>query len=166
MVDIDFTYVQVVLPRVRWLRPLGYELDIDQASAAIISLLAEEVDKNAKVFGTYDTVKSRVIIELKTTSAVKKKDKLVRKIKRKFGVKEGSAEDDEEEADEEEGDKTLGLTQGSGEDKEESAEEEEAEEAKVKTKATKRKATTPASHPKAKKAVAPTLKRPTTRAAT
>ena len=61
MVDIDFTYVQAIIPRVRWLRPLGYELDIDQASAAIIALLAEEVDKNAKAFGTYDTVKSRVM---------------------------------------------------------------------------------------------------------
>ena len=29
LVDIDYTYVQVVIPRVRWLRPLGYELDVD-----------------------------------------------------------------------------------------------------------------------------------------
>ena len=34
-VDIDYTYIQVVLPRVRWLRPLGYELDVDQALAVL-----------------------------------------------------------------------------------------------------------------------------------
>ena len=28
LVDIDYTYIQVVVPRVRWLRPLGYELDV------------------------------------------------------------------------------------------------------------------------------------------
>ena len=27
-VDIDHTYIQAILPRVRWLRPLGYELDV------------------------------------------------------------------------------------------------------------------------------------------
>ena len=29
LVDIDYTYIQVVIPRVRWLKPLGYELDVD-----------------------------------------------------------------------------------------------------------------------------------------
>ena len=29
LVDIDYTYVQAVIQRVRWLRPLGYELDVD-----------------------------------------------------------------------------------------------------------------------------------------
>ena len=29
LVDIDYTYTQEILPRVRWLRPLGYELDVD-----------------------------------------------------------------------------------------------------------------------------------------
>ena len=29
IVDIDYTYIQAVLTRVRWLRPLGYELDVD-----------------------------------------------------------------------------------------------------------------------------------------
>ena len=86
MVDIDYTYIQVVIPRVRWLRPLGYELDVDQPSATITTLLAEEIDKAAKHFGTYDIVKSRVVIDLKKTTVVKKKDKLIKKIKKRFGV--------------------------------------------------------------------------------
>lgn len=151
LIDIDFTYVQAVLPRIRWLRPLGYELDIDQATAAITALLAEEIDKNAKVFGTHDVVKSRVSTELKTTSAVKKKDKMVRKIKRKFGVEQGTAEGNEEYVEEEEG--------------QEEEKEESAEEAQTKTQAIKRKATTSVPHPKVKKAAASTPQRPTTRAA-
>ena len=112
LVDIDYTYIQAVIPRVRWLRPLGYELYIDQALVVITTLLAEEVDKNAKAFGTYDIVKSRVVTDLKTTIAVKKKEKLVRKIKRKFGVEgEGIAEEEEEDI-EDEGDEPQGLTQG------------------------------------------------------
>ena len=52
------------MPRVRWLRPLGYEINIDEASATIIALLAEEIDKSAKPFGTYDVVKSKVEMKL------------------------------------------------------------------------------------------------------
>ena len=50
LVDIDYTYIQAVIPRVRWLRPLGYELDVDQASATITTLLAKDIDKVAKNF--------------------------------------------------------------------------------------------------------------------
>ena len=43
-INTDFTYVQATIPKVKWLRPLGYEINIDEASAAITSLLVEEVD--------------------------------------------------------------------------------------------------------------------------
>ena len=59
-VDIDFTYIQAAIPRVRWLRPLGYEITIDEASAIITALLVEDIDKSAKPFGTFDVVKSKV----------------------------------------------------------------------------------------------------------
>ena len=67
LVDIDFTYIQAAIPRVRWLRPLGYEINVDDASTTITTLLSKEMDKEAKPFGTYDIVKSRVEIDLKTT---------------------------------------------------------------------------------------------------
>ena len=57
LVDIDYTYIQAIIPRFRWLRPLGYELDVDQASKNITTLLAEETDKTENNFGTYDVVK-------------------------------------------------------------------------------------------------------------
>ena len=85
LVDIDYTYIQVSIPRVRWIRPLGYEINIDEASIKIKTFIAEEIDKNAPHFGTYDVVRSKVDMELKTTSTLKKKDKLVKKLKAKFG---------------------------------------------------------------------------------
>ena len=143
LVDIDFTYIQVVIPRVRWLRPLGYELDADEASAAITALLAKEVDKTAKPFGTFDVMKANIEIELKTSSIIKKKDKLVIKLKKKFGEgAEAVAEEEEEEDDEDEEDEGQGpleLTQGLGEDKEEGAEEEEVKEALTQAEPKKRK---------------------------
>ena len=81
------------MPRVGWLRPLGYEINIDEASIAITTLIVEEVDKGAKLFGTYDVVKSKVEMELKTTSTLKKKDKLFKNLKAKFG--EGTTRNDE-----------------------------------------------------------------------
>ena len=85
IVSIDHTYIQATFLRVRWLRPLGYELDIDEASTVITVLLAKEIDKIVKPFGIYDVVKSKVEMDLKTTSMIKRKDKLVRKLKKRFG---------------------------------------------------------------------------------
>lgn len=113
----------------RWLRPLGYELDVDQALVEIITLLAEEIDKDAKHFRTYEIVKSRVVTDLKTTIVVKKKDKFIKKIKKRFGVEEVGTTEEEEADEEEDGnenkeDEPLKLKQGPDEDKEEGAKEE------------------------------------------
>ncbi len=85
LVDIDYTNIQVAIPRVRWLRPLGYETNIDEASTTITTLLAKEVDKSAPHFGTFDVVRSKVDMELKIAFTLEKKDKLVKKLKAKFG---------------------------------------------------------------------------------
>ena len=116
LVDIDFTYIQAAIPRVRWLRPLGYEINVDEAFSVISTLLSEEMDKEAKPFRTYDIVKSRVEIDLKTASTMKKKEKMVKKLKARLGV-EDDEEDDEEEVVEEQG--PLAIMEGLGEDKEE-----------------------------------------------
>ena len=46
-------------------------------------------------------MKFKIQMELKTTSTLKKKDKLVRKLKAKFGERVGEEEDDEEDEEEE-----------------------------------------------------------------
>ena len=50
LVDTDFTYVQAVVPRVRWLRPLGYEINVDEVSTVITTLLAKDIDAKATAF--------------------------------------------------------------------------------------------------------------------
>ena len=116
LVDIDYTYIQAIVPKVRWLRSLGYEINIDEALASITALLADEIDKSAKKFGNYDVVKSKVEMELKTSSTLKKKDKIVMKVREKF--REGARNNDEDDEEEEEvqGQEPLALTQGMGED--------------------------------------------------
>ena len=154
LVDIDFTYTQVVIPRVRWLRPSGYEPDVDQSLVAITTFLVEDIEKIAKLFGTHDIVKSRVVTNLKTASVIKRKDKLVKKLKKKFGAdlgEVGTTEEAKEISDDEDEDKgedeleqgPLQLTQGLGEDKDESAKEEQAKEAPIRAKVIKRKAKAP-----------------------
>lgn len=68
-------------------------------------MLAKEIDKTTKPFGTYDVVKSKVEMEFKIASIIKRNDKLVKKIKKKFckGI-EGAIEEEEEEEDESEED--------------------------------------------------------------
>ena len=51
----------------------------------MIALLIEEFDKNAKAFGNYEMEKSKITMELKIASIIKKKEKLVKKLKAKFG---------------------------------------------------------------------------------
>ena len=54
LVDTDNTYAQVVMARVRWLKALPYEVNIDETYTAITALLSEEVDNNATYFGTFE----------------------------------------------------------------------------------------------------------------
>lgn len=103
LADIDYTYIQATIPRIRWLRPLGYEINIDEASTTITTLLAEEIDKSDPHFGTYDVVRSKIDMELKTTSTIKRKGKLVKKLKARFGEGiVGAEEEEDDESDEDE----------------------------------------------------------------
>ena len=126
------------MPKVRWLRPLPYEIDIDDVSATITTLLAEEPDKEATYFRTHDIVKSRENTNLKVASSMKKKDKIMKKLKSQLGI-----EDDEENEEEAKEEGPLAITQGIGEDAEVVKQEikEEAKQAPIKEK--KRKATAP-----------------------
>ena len=85
---------------------MGYEINVDEASTAITALLVEDINKSANLFGYYDVVKSKVEIDLKMASTLKKKDRMVKKLKAKLG------EDVDEEEEEVEGQGPLALTQG------------------------------------------------------
>lgn len=74
LVDVDQTFVQATTPRVRWLRLLGYEINVDEASTTITNLLVEDIDKDGKAFGNYEMKKSKITMELKTATVINKND--------------------------------------------------------------------------------------------
>ena len=41
LVDVDYAYVQEVIPRVGWLKPFPYEINVDEASATITTIMKE-----------------------------------------------------------------------------------------------------------------------------
>ena len=71
-------------------------------------------------------VRSKVDMDLKIASTIKRKDRLVKKLKPKFGEGVAEVEDEEDDEDDEDGDEKgegpLALTQGMGEDVEEGVE--------------------------------------------
>lgn len=165
LVDIDYTYFQDVIPRVRWLRPLDYEINVDEASIEITTLLVEDVSAKATTFQKYDVAKSKITLDLKTASVIRKKNKIVKKLKEKFG--EGENEEDEEEEDIS-SQAPLALTQGQGEDQVEEVEIEEGakgEEASEAPEQKKRKAKTLAAR-KLRKVAKPNPIFPSTREST
>ena len=44
MVDSDKVYIQAVRPRISWVKPLGYEVNIDETKDIIEALINELVD--------------------------------------------------------------------------------------------------------------------------
>lgn len=112
MVEIDYTYAQVVLPKVAWIRPMQYEVNIDEIIVAMIAFLSEEIDKNSKPFNTYEKVKIKMMMQTKVPKMGKKRRKMVVDLEGKRG--EGS----------------LHITKGKGEDEE--CEEEEKSKSKGK----------------------------------
>ena len=57
LVNVDHAYVQVFVPMLRSLKPLPYEINVDEASAVITSLLVEEINKSRTSFGNYEEAK-------------------------------------------------------------------------------------------------------------
>ena len=125
LVDTDYTYVQAIVPRVIWLRTLGYKINMDEAFTTITTFFVEDVDPNAIAVGNYDVAKSKIIMDLKTTSVMRKKNKIFKKLKEKFEDMEKEEEDDDEESEGLPTQAPLAITQGQGEDHEEEVEIEE-----------------------------------------
>ena len=65
MVDNDRVYIQVVRPRIVWVKPLPYEVNIDETKDIIEALVNEPIDPKAPIFGTYDEAKTRIELQIK-----------------------------------------------------------------------------------------------------
>lgn len=48
-----------------WVKPLGYEVNIDETKDIIESLVNEPIDPKATYFGTYDQAKAKIELEIK-----------------------------------------------------------------------------------------------------
>ena len=105
----------------------------------------KDIYKSATSFGKYEEAKSKIKIDIKIASILRKKNKLVKKLKERFGrdeEEEEEKEEDDDDEEEEQGQAPWGLTQDLGEDQAEEGEdveEKEVEKASKDTKAKKRK---------------------------
>ena len=100
MVDYDKVYIQVVRPRVAWVKPLPYEVNIDETRDIIEALVNEPVDPRQPIFGTYDEAKARIELQIKIPQAISKGKRSIAKLKTNVGplmIIEGREEDEEEE---------------------------------------------------------------------
>ena len=81
MVDSDKVYIQAVRPRIAWVKPLGYEVNIDETKDIIEALVNEPLDPKAFYFGTYDKAKARIELEIKLPQEMNKGKKRISKLK-------------------------------------------------------------------------------------
>ena len=63
----------MVIPRVLWVKPLPYEINIDEVRDIIEALINEPVNPNLPNFGTYDEAKKRIELSIKIPQAVEER---------------------------------------------------------------------------------------------
>ena len=80
MVDSDRVYIQAVQPQVVWVKPLPYEVNIDETKDIIEALINELVDPKAPYFGTYDEAKARIELSIKLPHVVNRGKKRLEKL--------------------------------------------------------------------------------------
>ncbi|GLJ13237.1 hypothetical protein SUGI_0208460 [Cryptomeria japonica] len=61
---------KATIPRVAWVKPLPYEINIDEARDIIEALINEPAIPNTPAFGTYDEAKARIELEIKLPKAI------------------------------------------------------------------------------------------------
>ena len=80
MVDCDNIYIQVVRLRTIWVKPLGYEVNIDETKDIIEALINESINPKDAYFGTYEEAKAKIELEIKLPHVVKKGKKRIAKL--------------------------------------------------------------------------------------
>ena len=111
MVDYDNVYIQAITLRTVWVKPLGYEVNIDETKDIIKALINDLVNPKATYFGTYEEAKARIELEIKLPLAVSKGRKRVAKLQTKTPLllNKGKGEDEEEIEEEESKEKEVPL---------------------------------------------------------
>lgn len=65
IVDYDKVYIHAIKPKVAWVKPLSYEVNIDETKDIIEALVNETIDPKAPYFGTNEEAKARIELEIK-----------------------------------------------------------------------------------------------------
>lgn len=115
LVDFDRVHIQAFRLRIAWVKPLAYEVIIDDTRDIIESLINEPMDTKDKYFGTYEESKRRISLEIMTPQILKRGKKRLENIRKKIAKS----------------DSPLKLTEGKGDDIEEEDEEEDESEDEV-----------------------------------
>lgn len=90
MVDTNFIYAQAILPRVVWLRPMLYEVNIDEVIVEMTTLLSQDINVNSEPFGTYDIIKHQMYIDTSEPKIDKNRKKIIKGLEGKYDKGEGS----------------------------------------------------------------------------
>ena len=105
MVDYDKVYIQAFRPRVGWVKPLPYEVNIDETKEIIDAIINEPIDPKLPIFGTYNEAKSGIELGINIPQALSRGKKRVAKLKTAktpLMLTEGKGEDEVETDNEEE----------------------------------------------------------------
>lgn len=104
MADYDKVYIQAVKPTVVGVKPLRYEVNIDDTKDIIEELLNEPMDPKAAYFSMYDEAKAKIEVEINIPQAINNGKKRIENLRQASS--------------------TLLLTKGKGDDVEDDVEDE------------------------------------------
>ena len=80
MLGCDNVYIQVVRPRIVWVKPLHYEVNIDETKDIIEALINEPINPKDAYFSTYEEAKAKIKLEIKLPQVVNKGKKRIAKL--------------------------------------------------------------------------------------
>lgn len=85
------------MPRISWVKPLNYEVIIDETKGIIEALINEPFDPKETYFHTYDEEKAGIELEIKLPQAVDKGKRRISMLKTSTPLllTEGKEEDEE-----------------------------------------------------------------------
>ena len=80
MVDTDFTYIEVVEPRIEFIDPLGYEIPEAEIEGYVGRLLKSKLDTKYKSFGTFEENFNFAKAIIEENQSKKRVDSTIKKI--------------------------------------------------------------------------------------
>lgn len=86
MVDTDFTYIEVVEPRMEFIDPLGYEISEAKIVGYVNRLLKCDLDGHANRFGTYEENFNSAISLREKKQSSKRVESTMKKILKESGI--------------------------------------------------------------------------------